>query len=559
MASANVPSWAADAVWYQIFPERFCNGCPESNPTAQDAGVPLDRFPNWAVRPWNRPWYAPDEWGAPGTPPPAFFDTVFHRRTGGDLLGVRQKLPYLRSLGVNALYLNPVFQAPSLHKYDAACLHHVDPTLGPDRAGDLALLAAAGESEDPSTWVWTAADRLLLDFLDEAHALGFRVILDGVFNHCGRRFFAFRDLLAKGRASPYADWFDVVRWHGDGSFDYNAWDGPNASLPNFRRDAETLAPGPLRYILDVTTRWMRPAPDGRPRRGIDGWRLDVAYCLPHPFWRAWHAHVRALCPEAYTTGEIVGPAQDYARPGEFSAVMNYEWLYPTLAFFTPHADAISAEEFARRIERLRARHDADTLLAMQNLLDSHDTGRILTLLENAAPPFESWDPYFHFARLSSNPGLSTRAPSADSLRRLRLAAFWQFTGPGAPMVYYGTEFGMSGANDPCCRQPMAWPEDGSDAGDLWRYYRALCALRAEHPALRRGSFDFLSAPSPRAIRYARHFDGETLVAVVNVSGEAVLLPEPVRPVFWSDGPHGTGDVGVLPPMSACLWKRQERG
>ena len=555
MPPPNIPDWAADAVWYQIFPERFCNGCPASNPTAQDARVPLDRFPNWSIRPWNRPWYDSDEWGQSDTPPKPFFDTVFHRRYGGDLVGVRKKLPYLRSLGVNALYLNPIFYAPSLHKYDASCLHHVDPTLGPDRAGDLELLAAAHETEDPATWIWTSADRFLLDFLDEAHALGFHVILDGVFNHCGRSFFAFRDLLERGRESPSVDWFEIVQWHSDGTFDYNAWDGRNASLPNFRRDAENLASGPLRYILDITTRWVQPVVDGHPRRGIDGWRLDVAYCLPHTFWRTWHAHLRQLLPNAYTTAEIVGPSQDYTQPDEFSAVMNYEWLYPTLAFFTAHPNAITADEFIQRISRLQSRHDYDTTLAMQNLLDSHDTGRILTLLENAAPPFESWDPYFHFARLSSNPNISTRAPSADALTRLRLAAFWQFTGPGAPMIYYGTELGMYGANDPCCRQPMPWPDADPTptmADGLWGYYQSLCALRAEHSALRRGDFEFLPPLAPKTIRYRRSTPTETLYAVINTSADPVSLPVPLHPVFSSFSPGPGAPVTEIPPLTAIL-------
>lgn len=556
------PDWAADAIWYQIFPERFCNGCAASDPTADDAGVPLARFPEWRIRPWGLDWEAPDDWGQARAEDRSFRATVFHRRNGGDLPGLRKRLPYLRELGVSALYLNPIFQAPSLHKYDAACLHHVDPTLGPDRAGDLARLAAAHETEDPATWIWTAADLYLLDLLDEAHAMGFRVILDGVFNHCGRRFFAFRDLLEKGRASRYADWFQVTRWREDGGFDYAAWDGPNASLPNFARTAETLAEGPRRYVFDITERWVRPAPDGVPRRGIDGWRLDVAYCLPHGFWREWHAHLRRLLPDAYTTAELVGPSQEYLGADEFSAAMNYEWLYPTLGFFTGADDALTADEFARRISRLLDRHPFPTTLVMQNLLESHDTGRVLTMFENAAPPFESWDPYFNFARQDANPGLTTRAPSPETIARLRLAAFWQFTAPGAPMLYYGTELGLHGANDPSCRKPMPWPPtaDGipppappDTAVGLFPYYKALCGLRKAYVVLRRGDLRFLPSPHPRVLHYKRSATGETVEAWINASRETIEVPSSCaqrRVLFRTDAPGET--VTTLPPLTGVL-------
>ena len=195
--SPQVPDWAADAVWYQIFPDRFRNACPASNPTAADALSAA--FPGWRPRPWSLEWYAPDDWERPHP----FFKTVFRRRYGGDLPGVRRQIPHLLDLGVNAVYLNPVFASPSLHKYDAACHHHVDPTLGPDRDSDLALLASAREDfRDPATWVWTAADRCLLDLVADLHAHGVRVILDGVFNHAGATSPAFQSFLRDGPASP---------------------------------------------------------------------------------------------------------------------------------------------------------------------------------------------------------------------------------------------------------------------------------------------------------------------------------------------------------------------
>lgn len=536
--SPATPDWAKDAIWYQIFPERFRNGAPLSNPHPEDIGA--ERIPGWRICPWGMEWYARDEWEKPQRD--SFWSTVFHRRFGGDLVGLRERLPTLQDLGVNALYLNPVFQSPSLHKYDATCFHHVDPTLGPDRDGDLAALAAANETEDPATWIWTAADRFLLELIEDVHAHGMRIILDGVLNHSGTRCFAFQDLLQNGRASRYADWYRIEKWRPDGTFQHTGWLG-HAGLPEFGRTDDNLNPGIKKYLFDITRRWMDPSGRGRPEEGIDGWRLDVAYCVPHGFWREWHSLVRSINPDAYTTAEIVGPAQEWIQPGEFPAVMNYEWLFPTLSFFTPHPDAIGAPEFRRFIDALHASHSPGTALLMQNLLDSHDTGRILTLFESGIPPMEAWDAYFHWARVAGNPELQTHRPGAAARQALKLAAVWQFAGPGAPMIYYGTEVGMWGANDPCDRQPMLWddiPAEDETQGfrgplaerhsrapdmELFAFYQKLIALRKSQPALRRGSFRWLESDSDHVLAFERSLDGVTIRCVIHKGDTPLPMPE----------------------------------
>jgi glycosidase len=325
---AGVPEWAQHAVWYQIFPERFRNGDPANDPQLSDVS---DRpIPGWSVCPWGKDWYARDPWD---WRPQDFYQAVYARRFGGDLPGVREKLDYLQDLGVNAIYLNPVFMAPSLHKYDASCLHHVDPTFGPDRAGDLERLARANETEDPRTWIWTEADRCFVGLVAEIHRRGMRVIIDGVFNHTGTHFFAFQDLLRNGRRSRYRDWYRVSRWHPDGRFDYDGWFGHKA-LPELARTDECLAEPVCRYVFDITRRWMDPNGDGDPSDGVDGWRLDVAFCVPHGFWKRWRKVVKGINPEAYLTGEIVSLAEEYLRGDEFDAVMNYVWLYPSVRFFS---------------------------------------------------------------------------------------------------------------------------------------------------------------------------------------------------------------------------------
>ena len=549
------PDWAKDAVWYQVFPERFRNGSPASDPRPEDFGGEL--IPGWRVCPWGMEWYGRAQWEIPRADD--FWATVFDRRFGGDLVGLRQKLPYLQDLGVNAIYLNPIFWAASLHKYDATAYHHVDPSLGPDRAGDLAALAAANETEDPSTWIWTAADRFFLDLVADVHSRGMRIVVDGVFNHSGTRCFAFRDLESNGPASKYADWYQVRTWNPDGSFDYASWDG-SGSLPSFGRTNDTLNPGVKKYVFDSTRRWMDPSGQGRPSEGVDGWRLDVAYCIPHGFWREWHAFVRSINPDAYTVAEIVGPSQDWVRPDEFSASMNYEWTYPTLAFFSTNPASIGSTEFQRRIDALHARHSHGSILLMQNLLDSHDTGRVLTLLESAAPPFEDWNAYFNWPKVADNPDLKTHRPGPDAVRALMLAAAWQFAGPGAPMLYYGTEVGMWGANDPCDRQPMLWndvsfdPETLGFRGplpspnprkpdlELFAFFKKLAAIRNREPALRRGSFRWLPAPSESAIAFERRFAQNAVCCFVNKGVDPVPLPS------FPDGAANLWDPSPIPQM-----------
>ena len=191
LASKQVPDWAADAVWYQIFPERFRNGDPNNDPVRASLEPPVQAGKDWKVSPWTADWYSREDWEkAEG---PSFYQHgVFERRYGGDLQGVLDKLDYLRELGVNSLYFCPLFYARSMHKYDGNSYPHIDPYFGPDPAGDFARIDK--ETSDPATWQWTAADKLFLRVVKEAHARGMRVILDGVFNHTGRDFFAFKNL-----------------------------------------------------------------------------------------------------------------------------------------------------------------------------------------------------------------------------------------------------------------------------------------------------------------------------------------------------------------------------
>lgn len=550
MAASFVPDWAKDAVWYQVFPERFRNGSRANDPR-------VDTVPGWKTTPWGIDWYRQTSWEKRCGD---FLHSVFHRRFGGDLLGLREKLDYLQELGITAIYLNPVFLAPSLHKYDGSCFHHIDPTFGPDRDGDLRLLAAAAETEDPATWIWTRADRYFVELVAELHRRGMRVIVDGVFNHTGRDFFAFRDLQANGKDSRYRAWYKIDRWNRDGTFEHTGWFG-HKGLPEFGRTAANLVQPVREYIFNCTRRWMDPDGDGNPADGIDGWRLDVAFCVPHGFWRAWRRHVKAINPEAYLTAEIVTPAPEWLQGDQFDAVMNYAWLFPTYAFFSGAGRPMSAMRFRRELDALRGEYHADVNLVLQNLLDSHDVGRIASMLANPTDMKRNFQEYFEASRGKDRPGFDTRRPSPAVFRMLRQLVIFQMTYVGAPMIYYGTEVGMWGANDPCDRQPMLWddvrhePERHTLRGRcaarvrkpdrrLLAFFQSAIALRRQHPALRRGSLHWLKTKHARLLGFERRYGSERVVVLLNAGRRTVShsMKNPARMLTTGGGIVSPGRV-----------------
>ncbi|MFN0157723.1 MAG: glycoside hydrolase family 13 protein [Bacteroidota bacterium] len=302
-----VPAWVKDAVFYQIFPERFANGDPSNDP--KDA----------------------EQWGGIPTTRNYF---------GGDLQGIIDRLDYIASLGVNALYLNPIFESNSNHKYQTVDYMRIDPHFG-----------------DESTF------RRLVD---SCHARNIRIILDGVFNHTGVGFFAFADVKKNGAASKYKEWYN---FH---SFPVGPVSKPNydcwwnyGSLPKLM----TANPEVRKYLFDVTRKWMS--------FGIDGWRLDVPNEISHEFWEEWRSLVKSINPEAYIVGEIWDDAGSWLRGDQFDAVMNYRFRDACVKFFAEESIAVS--EFDERLSRQRSDYTVDVNYALQNLLGSHDTERFLTL------------------------------------------------------------------------------------------------------------------------------------------------------------------------------------
>lgn len=518
--SFETPDWAKRAVWYQIFPERFRNGDPTNDPPR--------------TVPWTHAWFkpyrphpdrvskgSPREFTETGT----FYEYIFLRRYGGDLQGVREKLPYLRDLGITALYFNPLFQAESLHKYDASDYRHIDDFFGVK--GSLAKIR--GETEDPETWQWSKSDLLFREFLKEAHRKGFRVILDGVFNHTGRDFWAFRDILENGKKSKYADWFDITSWD---PFHYRAWDKDDGALPRLKHDDALGLAEPIReHIFAITRRWMDPDGDGDPRDGIDGWRLDVAGDINANFWRDWRVLVKSINPDAYIVAELWQESREWLDGQTFDAVMNYPLAERAQRFFVNQKQAIRPKEFAKQLDEILGWYPPQVNYVLQNLYNSHDTDRLASMFMN--PDLE----YDKANRLQDNGAqYNTARPTSECYQKLKLMVTFQMTFPGAPMVYYGDEVGMYGADDPSDRKPMYWedlmPFDDPDERilpDVFEHYRRLIAIRNTYPALQLGSYRVLLADDRKGIfAFERALDNESVVVVLNNSDKSHRLNVPVQ-------------------------------
>ena len=394
---------------------------------------------------------------------------------------------------------------------DTVDYRHVSQYLG--FKGDNEAVIAQ-ETLDPKTWQWTASDRLFLLFIKAAHAQGLKVIIDGVFNHMGRNSFALRDVLANGAKSPYADWFDVTDWGPP--VRYNSWDHGGA-MPNFRKsDDHGIASASARqYIFDITRRWMDPNGTGDPSDGVDGWRLDVAESVPKAFWVAWRKHVKSINPRAYITGEAWGAVPQHLKGDEWDAVMNYQFAKCAIHYFIDQKRKTSASEFDHQLKELLSTYPIQADYVMQNLYDSHDTDRLVSMIANPDRDYNQGDRPQDGAHYNgSKPG-----PSAYQIQKLM--ATFQMSFLGAPMIWYGDEAGMFGASDPIDRKPMLWrdlepydnPQD-TVMPDLLEHYRRVIAIRNAYPALRTGRFHTWLTDDPDDVYGFTRTRGDDVVAVI---------------------------------------------
>lgn len=593
-----VPIWSTDAIWYQVFVERFRNGDPANDPTPHDMiGVTDQPTPaGWHITPWGHDWYAQEGWEkATGRD---FYNTVQNRRYGGDLQGVFDKLDYLQSLGVTALYLNPVNDAPSLHKYDARNYHHVDRNFGPDPRGDERRMARETPA-DPSTWGWTSADSVFLSLIREVHRRGMRIIMDYSWNHTGISFWAWQDVVKNQRASRYADWYEIERFDDPATpdtneFAYRGWVGVPWQ-PEWKKIGRpagktsgpiegNLLPPVRDHIYAVTRRWLDPNGDGELADGVDGFRLDVADVVPLGFWRDYRQFVRGINPEAYLVGEVwwkqwpdtLWDPAPWVQDDVFDAVMHYQWFDPTRRFFAGAPPVLTASGYARALDSLASGISLAHQRAMMNLTASHDTPRLSTSLYNPGR-------YKYHNGPREDSLYRIDRPDARARQIQQQILVQQFTTIGAPHLWNGDEAGMWGADDPDERKPMVWadrqydPETTHPLGRarkrdpvvvdtaLVAVYRQLIALRKEHLRLLvDGAMNWLLTDDRRGVlAYERALGKESAVVAFNVSQQAQEISlsldwryRRVYPAGDTTLSNGEALKARLEPRAAMVWIRE---
>jgi Glycosidases len=407
----NVPQWARGAVMYQIFPERFKNG--------NELNDPVD-IVDWNSLPTRENFF------------------------GGDLRGIIIKLDYLKGLGIDAIYLNPLFKAHSNHKYDTTDYYAID-----DSFGDI---------DD------------LKELVSECHSRNIRVLLDGVFNHCGYYFPQFQDVLEKGAASGYKDWFYIE------SFPVQT-DPPNYECVGYYKWMPKLRfknPEVRQYFIDVGTYWLKAA-------DIDGWRLDVADEVDFTFWQEFKRAVKSVKQDALLLAETWKDGHDLLRGDQMDSVMNYLFRDAVVDYFAK--GAIDTWRFGQLIHKMLFLYPEAVNHVLYNLLGSHDTPRFLSLCNGSIP-------------------------------KLKLAVAFQMTFPGMPAIYYGDETGLVGDNDPDCRRTMNWDSQNEELLD---FYRKMICIRKESPCLIYGDYRSIYCDED-AYGFARHFNRETAYVIINNSG-----------------------------------------
>lgn len=506
----RTPEWARGAVMYQIFTDRFRNGDP-SNDVADGEYSYINSLTSH-VADWDRR--------------PENMDVAnFY---GGDLEGVRQKLDYLKDLGIEVIYFNPLFVSPSNHKYDTQDYDHIDPHFGkiPVDGGDI-LHDPGQPNRDATRFITrvtreenlTASDELFAQLVREAHERGIRVIIDGVFNHCGsfnkwmdrERIYENAPGYEKGayvsQESPYRDFFhfrDEHAWPYNATYD-GWWNHDTLPKLNYEQSGRLT-----QYILRIARKWVS-APFN-----VDGWRLDVAADLGfseefnHRFWRKFRDVVKEANPEAVIIAEHYGDCSAWLAGDQWDTVMNYDaFMEPVTWFFTgmeKHSDEYlegqfgNVDSFYSSMRYHMANFMAPSLLCAMNELSNHDHSRFLTRTSHKVGRSRDFD--YDAASDGVNPAV------------MREAVICQMTWPGAPTVYYGDEAGVCGFTDPDNRRTYPW---GHEDQGMIEFHREAIAMHKAHPVLRTGSLKFLSGDY-NMLSYARFDKNESIIAAFNNNG-----------------------------------------
>ena len=413
----EVPQWAANKVVYQIFPSRFA--------TTQ----PVDK----------KLWYK-----APITP----MDDLH-----GNLRGIIEHLDYIKDLGIDVVYLTPIFKSNSCHKYDTIDYYQVDPSFG--------------TTED------------LKELVQKSHERGMKVVLDAVYNHTGREFFAFQDILEKGEKSKYLDWYFIDELPPRGEW---------GEIPNFKcfgyyggmPKLNLKNPEVEKYITDVACYWIKEC-------DIDGWRLDVGDEISHFFWKNFRKAIKAVKKDMLIIGEIWHYAGDFLEGDEWDTVMNYPFYLNLIDLLAD--EKINVSQFVQNLGYLKGRLNKKCYPLMWNLIDSHDTARFLHLCN-------------------------------DNKKKQHLAAAFQLLMPGMPMVYYGDEYAMPGANDPDCRRGMYWDEEYQDK-EMYNWYKKLMQVRKTHACIVEGEMiETITNDDDDTIVMIRKNGDETIAMLFNCGNSA---------------------------------------
>ena len=526
--SQRPPGWAKGMLWYQIFPERFANGNPENDPT-NPSGFVVDwdqDFDSPTIEEIERAWFrgagTPGRYGvSPDREGGSIASVVFQRRFGGDLQGVLAHQDHLESMNIDGVYLCPIFDSGSLHKYDANDHRHIDPSFGNKGIPPSTPPLLEGDPLDHTTWDWTESDRFFVhEFIPALRERDMRLMLDGVWNHVGLDHWAFRDVREKGSRSRFADWFDCAFDEHGALIAWRAWDGVNGALPIFKHIGEDLAPGPKAHVFEVTKRWMDPNGDGDPSDGIDGWRLDVANEIGKDFWRDWRELVRSINPDALIVGEIWGDAQPWFDGHGFDAQMNYPAAYAIADWLSIGSSRNNAQLVADRLTQVFS-HDPEHDQVQLNLMSSHDTERLGSLMENG------WVRAFdNGARPWSRDGRYNRdSVSDDAIARAGAAIATLLAAPGSFMLYNGDEFALPGADDPDNRRPIPSSSFDSDDQPMLRVLRELSGVLHDpryRDVLRYGSARFEA--HNQILRVTRQLDETILICDIGPSDRLPDFP-----------------------------------
>ena len=411
----EVPEWAANKVVYQIFPSRYA------------ASQPVDK----------ELWYKA----------PITFTDNLH----GDIRGIIDHLDYIRDLGIDVIYLTPIFKSDSSHKYDTIDYYQIDPSFG------------------------TAED--LRELVQKAHQYGMKVVLDAVFNHTGRDFFAFKDILENKEKSKYLDWYFIDKF----PLDNESGQAPNFKCFGYYSGMPKLNlknPEVEKYVTDVACYWIKEC-------DIDGWRMDVGDEISHYFWKHFRRAVKAVKKDALIIGEIWHYAGDFLEGDEWDTVMNYPFYLNLIDLLAD--EKIGVSRFIQNLGYMKGRLNKKCYPLMWNLIDSHDTARFLHLCNNK--------------------------------QKLHLAAAFQLLMPGMPMIYYGDELAMPGANDPDCRRGMYWDEEYRD-NEMLEWYKRLIQVRRTHACIVEGELaETITRDEDGTIVLIRKNTEETVALIFNCSND----------------------------------------